>query len=265
VRTLPRIGLAPGTILVNDTPENLAPLGVDAAPTLNPATAQPAAIASDEHKESLESAGLTTWNPIGFLILCLAAAVRQSAHALMTRDVADGLVGQLGSAFPALRAAADEHVPPDKLAPVLRELLLDGVSVRNLRRILELLIRYETVERANHRTDAVTFVCEGLADLIAFTLARGTSTVVVYLLDPEIENALADGADETTAGRVSAAVRDELAFLPAMAQVPAILTHDESRRRLRDLLRPEFPRMRVLSYSELPPDYNVQPVARISW
>jgi type III secretory pathway component EscV len=45
---------------------------------------------------------------------------------------------------------------------------------------------------------------------------------------------------------------------------PAVLTSDELRRPLRDLLRPQFPGVVVLGYGDLPPDFNVQPVARIS-
>ena len=272
LRTLPRIGLSAETILVNDTPERLSLLNVGAEPTLNPASYQPAAIVGREHKDSLEEAGLTTWEPFGFLILSLAAAIRQSAHALMTRDVAARLVQQLGLAFPIIEDGARAHLPPDAIVPILRELLLDGVPIRNMRRILELLLRFESLEPAAHRPDRVGFVRSGLADVIAFKVARGTGTVVVYLLDTELEDAIADRAngnarsdrDNRLSGRLSAAVRAELSYLPATAQVPALLTQDELRRPLRDLLRYEFPRMTVLAYGDLPPECNVQPVARIS-
>ena len=56
----------------------------------------------------------------------------------------------------------------------------------------------------------------------------------------------------------------ELSSLPLTAQVPVLLTRQEVRRPLRALLRSEFPEITVLSYGDLPPHYNVQPVARIS-
>ena len=272
--TLPRIGLSPETVLVNDTPERLAAEhGIDAEPTLNPATYQPGGIVAEQHKEPLEAHGLTTWDPFGFLILSLGGAVRRGAHALMTREVAASMAEQLGYAFPALGDTARVHCPQDVLAAALRELLLDGVPVRNLRRILELLLRYETVGAADHWPDRIAFVRSGLADAIAFKVARGTATVVVYLLDPEIEDRIAAYRDATGPNapedelpeRLSAALWAELSYLPPTAQVPAILTQDELRRPLRDLLRHEFPRITVVGYGDLPPDYNVQPVARISW
>jgi type III secretory pathway component EscV len=273
VRILPRIGLSAGTILVNDTPERLALLNVDAQPTLNPATYQPGALVAEEHKEPLEAAGLTTWDPFEFLILSLAAAVRRSAHALMTQDVAARMVQVLGHAFPVLEDVARNYAPPDVLAPVLRELVLNAVPICNLRRILELLLRYETVGAADHGPDRMAFVRWGLADVIASKAARGTATLVTYLLDPEIESAVANrldgtaptGPEDPLSERLSHAVQAELSYLPPTAQVPALLTRDELRRPLSDLLRHEFPRMMVLAYGDLPPDHNVQPVARISW
>jgi hypothetical protein len=272
VRTPPRIGLPAGTILVNDTSERLALQNINADPTLNPATHQPAALVTQEHKDSLEAQGITTWDAFGFLILNFAATVRRAAHALMTRGVAANMTEQLWRAFPFLGEAARTHVPPDVLAPVLRELLLDGVPVRNLRCILELVLRQETAGAPGHFPDRVAYVRSGLADLIAHKFARGTATVVVYLLDPELEDAIAGdwdgskptGSEEPLPERLSAALRAELSHLPPTAQVPLLLTRDELRRPLRSLLRPEFPQMTFLAYGDLPPSYNVQPVARIS-
>jgi type III secretory pathway component EscV len=268
VRTLPRIGLPADTILVNETVERLAALGVDAEPTMNPATHQPGALVARAHRESLESAGLTTWDRGGLLLLCLADAVRRNAHRLMTSDVAASLVEDLSRAFPALVARANARLQVDELARLLRELLLDAAPIRNLRRILELLLRYESDEDAASGSDRITFVRSGLADAIAFASARETDTVVTYLLDPEIERALAAalaGADDRLVDRLSDAVREELSTLPPTAMRPAVLTRDELRRPLSALLRPEFDRIRVLAYGDLPPSYNVQPVARISW
>jgi hypothetical protein len=271
VRTVPRIGLLPTTILVNDTPDRLALMAVEAEPTLNPATHQPNALAASAQKDALELAGLTTWDPGGYLVLCLAAAVRRNAHFFMTEQVAEAMVGELGSYWPSLVESVRAHVPTDELTPVLRELLRERVSIRNLRRILELLLRYESGVDRRHIMDRVSFVRAGMADAIASGAARGSETVVTYLLDPKIEAELLTYVDspaepdDSLRDRVSDAIRTEVAFLPPTALRPAILTQDELRRPLAALLRPEFDELRVLAYSDLPPHQNVQPVARISW
>jgi type III secretory pathway component EscV len=272
VRSAPQIGLSAGMILVNETVEHLALLNIDAEPTLIPATYRAGALVVHEHKASLEAAGFTTWDPFGFFMLSFATAVRRRAHALMTRDVAAIMLSELGRAFPVLEHAAAIHALVDVLTSVLRDLLLDGVPVRNLRRILELLLRYESLGNEAPRTDRITFVRWGLADVIASKAARGTATVIAYLLDPEIEDTVArlDVTASTDYAspllcRLSAALRAELSQLAPGAQSPALLTRDELRSSIRALLRHEFPEITVLGYGDLPPDYNVQPLARISW
>jgi hypothetical protein len=266
VRTPPQIGLPPGTVLVNDVPDRLSLMNIDAEPTVNPATEQPASIVDEKHVGALTDAGLTTWTPAGFLILCFAAAVRRNAHAMMTRSIADGLAAQLGEAFPNLERAARSLLGIDRLAQLLRELLLDGVPIRNLRRIVELMLRYEDGGASGCHRDLTGFVRAGMADLIAYKLSRGTATLVVYLLDPDLERELAvatDADDDPAAERLSEALTGELGELPATAFVPVLLTGGELRRRLAELVRHEFPRMTVASYADVPSHWNIQPIARI--
>lgn len=265
IRTLPRIGLPVDTILVNDIRERLAEHGVDAAATLNPATWQPAALADRSYRDSLEQRGLTTWDAWGFLILSFAASLRNSAHRMMTPVAAAEMLRQLELVFPVLARAVDAHVPKDVVSSVLGELLLDRVSIRNLRRIIELLLHYETAVGQAHDLDRVSFVRAGMADSIALKLSRSTDTIVVYLLDSRIEHALLKpDLDPSLPDRVLAAVRHEIAHLPRTAQKPAILTQPQTRVQIRELLRGEFPYVSVVAYGELPRSYNIQPVARIS-
>ena len=56
-----------------------------------------------------------------------------------------------------------------------------------------------------------------------------------------------------------------MSTLPPTVMRPAILTIDELRQPLSRMLRPEFDKVKVIAYSDLPPSYNVQPVARVSW
>jgi flagellar biosynthesis component FlhA len=262
--TLPMISLPPDRILVNDTAERLALRQVEAVPILNPATWQPGSLVGHEHSESLQADGLTTWDQLGHLILSLADALRMRAAALVHCGLADRMLATLGTAFPDLERPARARIPLHVLSAVLRDLLRDRISIRNLPRILELLLEYETAAEPEPPTDRLTFVRAGLAEQIAAMTSRGTTTTVVYLLDPEIETALAEHQDGLPK-RLGDALNAELAFLPPTALRPSVLTEDALRASIGAILRPEFPRVRVVSYSDLPPNHNVMPVARISW
>jgi flagellar biosynthesis component FlhA len=235
---------------------------------LDPATSRPAAIIGAEYEFALAMAGLTTWSPLGFVILSMAQAIREHAFRLMDSRTAGQLLDEVGTVFPSITMAVDNRLSRDALASVLRDMLCDRVSIRNLRRIVELLLRREDEAADAADLDPVTYVRWGLADQLAEQVARGTSTVFVYLLAKEIEAALV-GRDLTDHDelrtRVLAAVDAQMALLPPAAPRPAILTRDDVRAPLREVLRRSLPNVFVLGYGDLPPHRNVQPVDRIQW
>ena len=257
----PRIGLTAGTILVNDTVEQLRLLGVQAEASANPATGAPASIAPAEHDEMLVAAGLTTWTPMGYLILCFADAVRQHAYRYVSTDLLGEILESAGRAWPDLEEMAAGLLPQVETAEVLRDLVRERVSIRNQHRILELLLRWLTEDEPPE--DQLAYVRAGLAEQIASSAARGARTLVAYLIDPELEHEFTE-APGLAAGRLREAVARELASLPPTAQVPVMLSQDSIRMRVRDALLPRFPRMHVLGYRDIPATFNIQPVARIS-
>ncbi|WP_448642791.1 FHIPEP family type III secretion protein [Geodermatophilus sp. URMC 63] len=262
---LPRIGLTHGTVLVNDTPERLRLMGVDGTSCLIPGLSQPGSIVAQDATAMLEAAGLTTWDALGFLVLSVAGVVRESGYRWMDPTAADALLDTFSLVFPEAERVARACVPLSRLAVVLRDLLRDGLSIRNLRRILEVLTDAELDGRLPPGGEpAVDLVRTALREEIAHRAARGTSTVVVYLLDPELEDAVAAGVDNGGGRRLSDALRRELTAVPAGLLPPAILTRRSVRPFVRAAIRPQFPRVRVLDYDDLPPRMNVQPVARLS-
>ena len=268
VSTLPWIGLASDVILVNDTPERLALMEVAGVPATNPATGQPGVIVVAGQKDMLEAAGLTTWDAFGYYILTLAAEIRAHLHALASPNRVQELVRALSAAFPAVVANLPGRQIDEVLTPLVRQLLADQVPIRDLRRVVELMRHHRATPEVVDDLDLTSFVRTGLADATAEKLGRGTDTLVVYLLDPEVEQGLAGRTGATVATVVAEDLREalyaEMAHLPPTAQRPLLLTSQPSRSAAQDVLREEFPLMRVVSHAEVPPGYNIQPVARIS-
>ncbi len=298
LRRLPQIGLQPDQCLVNDTAERLRLLSVEAVGTSNPANQQPASIAPFHHMKMLEEEGLTTWNIFGYLILCIAAELRKNSRCLTDLRVVQKSIEELETVFPALVSSVKAEYTLEQITRPLRALVSEEQSLRNLRLILERLLDYpyatddpirylvlddrpnaygslETIPSENFAR-LVAFVRAGLKGQISNKYARGTNTLVVYLLDAEIERMVSKWNNEHSDGdgfgavssdeadKIIEAIRSELAHLPPTAMVPVILTSIEARPGLRRVLQYEFPRIPVIAYQELMPDLNVQPVARIS-
>ena len=101
--------------------------------------------------------------------------------------------------------------------------------------------------------------------------------LVAYLLDQKLEAIVLSAAighgdfrlsglshDEEQEDSILDAIRLELQHLPQTAQMPLLLTSTNVRSSLKEIIAGEFPHLFVISYQELTPDMNVQPVARIA-
>jgi type III secretion protein V len=264
-----------GNILVNDTVERLKLMNIQGQEAINPATRQPAAWVPEQHKDTLEAAGLTTWDVPGYIILHLAAVLRRNAREFVGVQETQSMLDQLEKAFPAIvKEVVPKVVNVLKLTDILGRLAEEEISIRDLRGILQALAEYGQIEADN--VMLTEHVRSALRRYVSHKYARGTGTLVVYLLDPQIEEAIRSSIKRTSAGthlalepelaqEIVAAVRAECGNLPPSATRPVILTAMDIRRYIRKLLEYEFnPPFTVVSYQELSPDLNIQPVARIS-
>jgi type III secretion protein V len=264
-----------GHVLVNDTVDRLKLMNVNGFEAINPATRQPAAWVSEDQKEMLEAAGLTTWDVPGYIILHLAAVLRRYAREFVGVQEVQTMLDQLEKAFPAIvKEVVPKVLSVLKLTDILGRLVEEEISIRDLRGILQALAEHGQIE-----ADSVMLtehVRSSLKRYVSHKYARGTNTLVVYLLDPQIEDAIRSSIKRTSAGthlalepdiaqEIVQAVKNECGHLPPTAQRPVILTAMDIRRYVRKLLEYEFnPPFSVVSYQELSPELNIQPVARIS-
>lgn len=262
------------SIVVNEEVDALAKLGIPAVGEVNPANGAPMAWIRKNRVAELEQLGLNTWTVPGFLILTLSAVLRRKAADFLGVDDAMALVGLVKLAFPCLvTETVPNTVSPFVLTDVLRRLLAEGVSIRDLRRILMVLADRGRVE---HDPLMLTeYVRAGLQRQICHQLSRGTNQLTVFLLDPNVETLVRDAMIHTATGSylrlapetlhaILQAIQDAIRFLPPGVQVPHILTTMDIRSTIRRLVAPSMPLLHAMSYEELRSDINIQLVGRIS-
>ena len=290
--------LEPKSFLVNSPVEHLALLGIPAEPSVNPATGKECAVVREGGgtRQRCEQEGLTTWSPAGHLVLHLSAVIRKNAAKLLTADLVELSLSILEQWFPDPVAMARTRFGVPLMTGVLRQLLEEEIPIRDLRGILESLLAVQGVTTADPQrlitffpypapthlvpaledkalagldvTDYTTAVRMGMKRTISHKYTRGQATLLVYLLDPAIEariglvQARPLTADEHV--QLHEAVKKEARSLPNGGRQPVILTTAPVRRKLWELLHEAFPWLSVLSYQELAPDLNIQPIARIT-
>ncbi len=261
-------------VLVNDTVDRLTLLNIKGEEAVNPANGSECAWIPAEYAEIAEQAGLTTWDSAGYMVLHLSSVLRKNAAEFVGIQEVQNMLEQLEQAFPALvKEVVPKAVSPFQLTDILRRLVEEEISIRDLRSVLQALAEWGQVE--NDTVMLTEYVRNALKRYISHKYTRGGNTLVVYLLDPQIEETVRSSIQHTQSGsylalepeitqEILTAVRNEVGNLPPTAQNPVILTTMEIRRYFRKLVELEFPHLAVLSYQELSPDMNIQPIARIS-
>jgi type III secretion protein V len=189
----------PGSLLVNERVEKLRDLGFVATPATNPANGAPCSWIAADNPTDERLKGLYTWDACEYLVLALSALLRGKAAHFIGVGEARAMLERLASAFPHL---VQETVPVPvsdfTFADVLRRLVAEEASIRNLPRILMALADWGRVER--DPLFLTEYVRAGLQRQITYRASRGTNSIVVLLLDPEIERSIAEATRHTATG-----------------------------------------------------------------
>ena len=182
------------------------------------------------------------------------------------------LLDELEQFAPAtVRNVVPKPVSLTLLTDVLRRLVEERVSIRDLRAILEALATLATTEK--DPLNLAELVRAQLRRAMTFKLTRGANQLGVVLIDPMIEDTVRRAVTRTSAGAFltlpPAAARDVVASLKrAVAEARAsqphaiVLTQPDIRRFVRKLVENDLPDATVVSFAELLPEVTLRPLAR---
>jgi len=248
-------------LLVRGRARELAFLA-EAEPVDDPVAGVALARVPEPARGRIALAGLDSLTPAQLVVEHLGQVARRHAPALLGLQDVQVLLDAVESRLPALVRPALERVPLPVLADVLRRLLHEGVSVRNLRGVLE------TLAAPGMDGDAAA-----LAERCRQSLARWIShrhapsgALFAWLVDPALEDSLrtrtVDGVPALEPERVQAL----LEAVGALAEDgrAVLLASGDVRRPLRALCEGAYPEVAVLAYAELDPALRVKPLGRLS-
>lgn len=266
--------LRPGCVYVNDSAENIRIFGLEGEDVRNPADLRPGAWIPAAQAGLAELAGLQVWQPEEVITLHLSRVMRRYAHEFIGIQETQAYLDFAARGLPKLV----EEVSPKTLSvaqvnDVLQRLVQEGISIRDIKSILEALSEWGRVEK--DATQLTEYVRGAMRRYISFRYAGVRETLYVYMLDPEIEDVVRGAIRRTSTGTylsldpniahdILEAIRREIEAVPPTAQKPVIITDAEVRRFVRKMVELEFPELTVLSYQELASELNIQPVGRIS-
>jgi type III secretion protein V len=242
--------LEPGSLYALTAPETLSFLRLPIDPALDASTEKSCARLSIEHREQLLLAEVPTRTAAEQLGAHLAVVLRQRASLLLGLAEVQALLDEQP---PALVREALARVPLFTVAEVLRRLLCESVSLRNLRSILEALAGASELSPG-----ALTERCRSALRRQLSHQHAPEGTLFAHLLDPSAEEQLLPGKalDPDWVEGLLVAAR--------ALSTGVVLTAPELRAPLRRLLEGSLPGLAVLSYAELAPELKIRPLGRLA-
>lgn len=204
----------------------------------------------------------------------LDRALRASAAEYVGVQESRDLVDALETTHPALVAEVlPRMLSLAQVSDVLRRLVAEGVSIRDLRAVFEALAIGAQHERD---TVALTEIARaGLRRQITADVAGGRASLPVYVLAPAVEEAFRDGSRYATAGgpvpldpALAMALVERLRALDgapreASAIRPVLVVAPDVRRHVRAVVEGELPDLAVVSYQDLMPTLALRAIATV--
>ena len=245
--------------------------GIEGKETADPAFGLPAWWITEGQRDEAELLGYTVIDPTSVLVTHLSETIRADIADVLSRDDVKELVESVKSTSPAV---VDELVPEKmgygEIQAVLRNLLREGVPIRNMPVILEVMA--DNAARTKDPETLTELVRQRLGRALCEMHVDADGTLHAVTLDPEIENRLAGavgGSSDVDSGVVSPAylqrlmerVGDSIAQATKGGHNVVLLVRSSVRRFLNELVRSSLPKVSVLSYNEVIPARAVQTAA----
>jgi type III secretory pathway component EscV len=278
----PTMGVSSDEVLVRAPVDALSAANIRARPAANPAVDGHLSVAASAERQRLERLGLACWSFPEVLGLTLAGEIRRRAYLLLDMEEVEYQLGQLEEVFPGLVEAALTRISLGDLTRILRGLLREGVSIRDLKTILERLVQYDSVPADPHGylvlderlpladrsagadwRHRLEFVRSGLRSQLSERYARGRDRLDVYRVNPRLERLAKGERDEELQEAARDALWAHAARFAGAPHPPVIYTTNGARAAVRELLAPEFPDLPVVSAAELRRDIAVHPLGEI--
>jgi type III secretion protein V len=217
------------------------------------------------------SLGLTALHHEQIIARHAASLLRDHAHMFLGIQEMSWIFERMTADYPQLVSETQKVLPMQRISEVLKRLLEEQLSIRNMRTIMEALIVWGPKEK-----DVVMlteYVRGELGRYLSHRASAGGNTLTAVLLEPALEKMIRESIKATPAGNYLALPPDQTS---AIAQRVAVLAGDapraafavvtsmDIRRYVRRILEPRLRWLDVYSYQELGSLVQIKPVGRVS-
>ena len=241
-------------------------------PTKEPAFGLDALWVTEDKKERAQMAGYTVVDCTTVIATHISEIIKQHAHEMIGRQEVQNLLDNLAKTYPKL---VEEIVPAvislGTIMRVLQNLLSEGVSIRDLRTILETMadwapstqdpeILTEYVRHALSRTISSDLASHGTIPLI--TLAKPVEDAMLNSIQHK-ESGSYLAIDPQVAQKILDSIGQAIPLFQG-GQKPVLLAAPQIRPHVRKLTERYYPGLVVISHNEIIPTFKVQSLGTVT-
>lgn len=247
---------------------------LDGSRTTEPVFGLPAIWIKGQDRERAQIFGYTVVDNTTILATHISEIIKKHAHELVGRQELQQLLDSLSSTLPKV---VEELVPSllslGTVLRVVKNLLKENVSIRDLRSILETLADYGGVTKDPETL--TEFVRQSLGRYIVEQYKREDDTLCILTLDREVEETIADAVqmseqgsylaiEPNTAQSIILGIRKAAEKFDQTGTSPVLIASPGVRRHMKKLTERFMPNLAVISHNEIPPSIKIQSIGVVS-
>lgn len=265
--------LRPGYLLVRESPGNLAPLNIPYEEEGSFLPGISTVWVADTVRDRLDMAGISYFELPKILTYHLSFILKEHAEDFVGIQETKFLLDRMEQSCSELVKETLRILPIQKITDVFQRLVQEGISIRNLKVILQSLLEWGQKEK--EVVLLVEYVRMGLRRYISYKYSGGQNILAVYLLDQGVEDVVRKSIRQTSGGsylaldpatmqQIIKSLKREVGDTTQGVKTPVLLTSMDIRRYIKKMIEQEFPLLPVLSYQELTPEITTQPLGKIT-
>ena len=257
------LAMDPGTVIEK----------IEGVETKEPVFGLPAVWITEDQKENAQYNGYTVVDLATVVATHLTEILKTNLHELFGKEDLANLMDKMKEKNPKLvEELIPDILPLGTVLKVLKNLLKEGVSIRDMRSILECLSDVGVRVK-----DAVTLneaVRQSLFRTITNSLKSDNNDIPVFTLDRKIEELIAEGLIQTDEGvqlsldpkitqGVLGSINEKIEEATEIGERMIVLCSPVVRSHFKRLTEKFIPNLIVLSHSEITPDVSVRSLGTV--
>jgi flagellar biosynthesis protein FlhA len=247
---------------------------VEGLRTTEPVFGLPAIWIKASDKEHAQMCGYTVVDNTTIVATHISEIIKRHSHELIGRQELQQLLDNLSASCPKV---VDDLVPTQlslgTVLRVVRNLLKEGVSIRDLRSIMESLADYAPITKD---ADMLTeFVRQSLGRYIVEQYKKDDATLYLLSLDRGVEELIAEGVqvseqgsylaiEPSVAQNIIVNIRQGMERFGQLGTEPVLISSPAIRRHVKKLTERFIPSLAVLSHNEIPQNVKIQSLGVVS-